>query len=122
MLNFEIADDEGSESESGAKKSFKNTVITKNENHTFISVYAIPVFDGHLISSENDIQENLIEFGEMNVDLINDFDIPWVLKKSAQYPKYRRTRRKKRDAGEGEGGLLGDEDNEDYGEEDQEGE
>lgn len=81
---------------------------------TCVSVHAIPVYDGSLIATESDIIENLIEVGEMNVELINDFEIPWVSKKALAYPKYRRTRRKKRVAsGEGEEG----EDDDEYGSE-----
>lgn len=88
----------------------------KKDQVTCVSVHAIPVFDGHLIQSESDIHDNLIDAGEMNVELINDFEIPWVLKKTINYPKYRRIRRKKKVAAEGEEG----EDEEDYGDEDDE--
>ena len=76
-------------------------------------MHAIPIYDGTLISSESDIVENLIDFGEMNVELVNDFDIPWVIKKTTTYPKYRRTRFRKKATGEGEEG----EEEEDYGSE-----
>ena len=79
-------------------------------------MHAIPIFDGHLISSESDIHDNLIDVGEMSVELINDFEIPWVLKKTVNYPKYRRNRRKKKVTGEGEEA----EEDEDYGDEDDE--
>ena len=89
-----------------------SSVVGKKDQVTFVSVHAIPVYDGHLIASETDIQDILLDQGEMNVELVNDFEIPWVLRKTVSYPKYRRTRRRKR-AAEGEDG----EDDDDYGSE-----
>lgn len=95
MLNIQIPDPEESESEMRPRYS-ASTVTNKKDGVTFVSVHAIPVFDGHFIQSQNDIHEALIEQGEMQLDLINDFEIPWVKRKPTNYPKYRRVRRKPR--------------------------
>ena len=46
----------------------------------------------------------------MQVELINDFEIPGVCRKNMPYPKYRRVKRKKREDGE-----EGEEDEEENG-------
>lgn len=77
-------------------------------------MHAIPIYDGMLISSEGDIIENLIEYGEMNVDLLNDFEIPWICKKNNPYPKYRKIKRKKVRNEEGEENEEEDDAESDY--------
>ena len=68
-----------------------------------IIVHAIPVFDGYLIKNEDDLQEVLAADEELNVELLNDFDIPYVVKKTYSYPAYKRTRKKARKTEDGEG-------------------
>ena len=113
LLNFEIPDPEDSEDE--RPRMTLSSPINKKDAVTCVSVHAIPIFDGQHISSEADLSDNLIDFGEMNVELISDFDIPWVVRKTGAYPKYRRIRRRRRAVGEGEEGEEG----EDYGSEEE---
>jgi len=102
VLNFDIPEGEDSDLESA--RHTKSGKMAKASS-TRVAVHAIPIFDGKLISQESDIIENIIEFGEMNVELLNDFEIPWVCRKNTPYPKYRRVKRKKsnNDGSEGEG-------------------
>jgi hypothetical protein len=54
-------------------------------------VHAIPVIDGLAVTSENDLMEALSDVHGMKVQLINDFDVPWIESKSKPYPKYKKT-------------------------------
>ena len=84
MLNFEINDADESEEEAGGRPArVIANVAAKKEAVSCVAVHAIPVYDGVQISSETDIMDSLIDIGEMNVELINDFEIPWVLRKYA---------------------------------------
>lgn len=60
MLNFEIQDPDDSEDEGRPTRLAPGT-NGKKDGVTCVSIHAIPVFDGHLISSESDIQDNLID-------------------------------------------------------------
>ena len=51
-----------------------------------VSVSAIPVYDGSLITGENDLADLLYEIKDMTVGLINDFDIPWISQKKEKFP------------------------------------
>ena len=64
-----------------------------------IMAHAIPIYDGHMIKSDEDLQEIVAGEGDLLVELINDFDIPFVHKKGYSYPRYKRTRRRKRAVG-----------------------
>ena len=54
-----------------------------------VTIHAIPVIDGKLISSEHELMGSLGD-KDMRVDLINDFEVAW-LDYSKPYPKYQKT-------------------------------
>lgn len=61
-----------------------------------VTLYAIPCIDGRLVKNEgvlfsifhNKFSQNQDGF---TVQVLNDFDIPWVEWKNAKYPMYTRT-------------------------------
>jgi len=68
-----------------------------------VSVHAIPVYDGKLISDQNSLQ-NLLDITMhskntpginhahgFSVRLLNEFEIPWVELDGVSYPKYKTT-------------------------------
>ena len=75
-------------------------------------VHAIPVYDGYLIKNEDDLLEVIASEEVLNVELLNDFDIPYVIRKTYTYPRYKRTRKFQKKT-EGEGEEDDDDDDED---------
>jgi len=77
-------------------------VSKHTEGYYSVKVNAIPVYDGHLIKSDGDLADLISEVQEMSVDLLNDYDVPWIEQKGVSYPKYRRRFRIKKKTMEGE--------------------
>ena len=69
---------------------------------TVVAVHAIPVYDGSLVRSEIELAEYLQENGDLAVELVNDFELPWVQQKVVRYPRYRNRRKRRRTNEDGE--------------------
>jgi len=82
-LRFDIPDKDDSTDGRNSRRQSTSPYIS-------VVIHAIPVFDGQLITSEKDLYDALNDVPEMRVELINDFDVPWIEYKSKPYPKYRK--------------------------------
>ena len=118
MLTFTIPEmEDQQDSEETPRKYTRNaTKKPKEEVDTVLSIHAIPVYDGSLVKSENDLAEYLQDNGDLIVELVNDFELPWITRKASLYPKYKSIRRKKRSE---EGEDFEDEDENDDNEEEE---
>ena len=92
------------------------------DTDTVVTVHAIPVYDGSLVRSEVDLAEYLQENGDLVVELVNDFELPWVQKKLVRYPRYKNLRRRRRTNEDGEEDDDEDPDDDGDGEDQQEDE
>ena len=61
------------------------------------------MYDGQLITCEKDLHDAITEFPEMTVELINDFDVPWIEFRGKSYPKYRKTLKLRAEGGSRDG-------------------
>jgi len=91
-LKFEIPEHEEASTQdqiSNLKSIRSNLIKQKSQiqtNKTVVTIHAIPVIDGQLISSEIELMGCLGD-KEMKVDLISDFEVAW-LDFVKPYPKY----------------------------------
>ena len=61
QLNFEIQDPEDSDDDSKPTRILSASTATKKDHATCVCVHAAPIYDGHLISSEDDLMTHLQE-------------------------------------------------------------
>lgn len=114
-LNLEETKTGQQPEEEETKQSPDKPQTEKTDNESVsniqISVHAIPVFDGELIASEEDLagffagdddKSASSHYFGATCGLLNEFDVPWVERQGLKYPIYRRTlkfpERQKRDS------------------------
>ena len=104
LLTFNIPemDEEEEETPAYARTFSREAKKGREETDTVVTVHAIPVYDGSLVKSEEELAEALQENGDLVVELVNDFELPWVQRKVVHYPKYRNLRKRRRALDDGE--------------------
>ena len=125
LLTFTIPDiEDQQEDDESSQLQYSRSMTKKNQlgddQETVISIHAIPVYDGSLVKSENDLAEYLQDNGDLTVELVNDFELPWIQRKASNYPKYKNTRKKKPADGEEDSAEEIDENEEEDQAEDEE--
>lgn len=81
-------------------------------------VLAIPTYDGSMIASVDDLNEHISKIRDAEVQVMNDFDVPWVQQTKQKFPKVPKRRvRKQRADDESEDDEEEEEDDEDDEEE-----
>jgi hypothetical protein len=92
-------------------------------NQNEFSCLAIPIYDGYAIKDVEDLNTEISKLSNVDIKVMNDFDIPWVNQTKNKFPKVpKRKVRKERneDDSDDDGEEEGEDDEEDEEDEDEE--